>query len=46
MDVWFRTFFPMAMSFFADLAFLVGDGIDQPEGARVRPPAGAHPPLR
>ena len=32
MDVWFRTFFPMAMSFFADLAFLVGDGIDQPEG--------------
>lgn len=32
MDVWFNTFFPMAMSFFADLAFLVGDGVDQPEG--------------
>lgn len=32
MDVWFSTFFPMAMSFFADLAFLVGDGVDQPEG--------------
>jgi HK97 family phage major capsid protein len=32
MDVWFRTFFPQAMAFFADLAFLVGDGVDQPEG--------------
>jgi HK97 family phage major capsid protein len=32
MDVWFSTFFPMAMSFFADLAFLAGDGVDQPEG--------------
>lgn len=32
MDVWFRTFFPMAMSFFADLAFLTGDGVDEPEG--------------
>lgn len=32
MDVWFRTFFPMAMAFFADQAFLVGDGVDQPEG--------------
>ena len=32
MDVWFRTFFPMAMSFFADNAFLVGTGVDEPEG--------------
>ncbi len=32
MDVWFRTFFPMAMSFFADVAFLTGNGVDQPEG--------------
>jgi len=32
MDVWFNTFFPLAMSFFADLAFLVGDGVNQPEG--------------
>jgi len=32
MDVWFSTFFPMAVAFFADLAFLVGDGTDQPEG--------------
>lgn len=32
MDVWFRTFFPMAVSFFEDLAFLMGDGVDQPEG--------------
>jgi hypothetical protein len=32
MDVWFRTFFPMAMGFFADLAFLTGDGVNQPEG--------------
>lgn len=32
MDVWFRTFFPMAMSFFADVAFLTGDGVDEPEG--------------
>lgn len=32
MDVWFRTFFPMAVSFFEDLAFLTGSGIDEPEG--------------
>lgn len=32
MDVWFRTFFPMAMSHFADVAFLTGDGVNQPEG--------------
>ena len=32
MDVWFRTFFPQAMSFFGDVAFLVGDGVDEPEG--------------
>lgn len=32
MDVWFNTFFPQAVSFFEDLAFLTGDGVDQPEG--------------
>lgn len=32
MDVWFNTFFPMAVSFFEDLAFLTGDGVDEPEG--------------
>jgi HK97 family phage major capsid protein len=32
MDVWFRTFFPMAVGFFRDLAFLTGNGVDQPEG--------------
>jgi HK97 family phage major capsid protein len=32
MDVWFRTFFPLAVGFFRDLAFLVGNGVDQPEG--------------
>lgn len=32
MDVWFRTFFPQAVGFFRDLAFLVGNGVDQPEG--------------
>ena len=32
MDVWFRTFFPMAMAFFADVAFLTGSGVDEPEG--------------
>lgn len=32
MDVWFSTFFPQAISFFEDLSFLVGDGIDEPEG--------------
>lgn len=32
MDVWFRTFFPMAMGFFADVAFLTGSGVDEPEG--------------
>jgi|GEM_PF-426333 len=32
MDVWFRTFFPQAMAFFADVAFLTGDGVNQPEG--------------
>jgi HK97 family phage major capsid protein len=32
MDVWFNTFFPQAVAYFADLAFLVGDGADQPEG--------------
>lgn len=32
MDVWFRTFFPQAVSFFEDLGFLTGDGVNQPEG--------------
>lgn len=32
MDVWFRTFFPLAVGFFRDLAFLTGDGVNQPEG--------------
>lgn len=32
MDVWFRTFFPQAVGHFADLAFLTGDGVNQPEG--------------
>ena len=32
MDVWFRTFFPMAVGHFADLAFLTGNGVNQPEG--------------
>lgn len=32
MDVWFHTFFPKAVSFFEDLAFLTGDGVNQPEG--------------
>jgi HK97 family phage major capsid protein len=32
MDVWFHTFFPMAVAFFEDLAFLAGDGVNQPEG--------------
>ena len=32
MDVWFHTFFPQAVSFFEDLAFLIGDGVNQPEG--------------
>ncbi|MGH3402664.1 MAG: phage major capsid protein [Streptosporangiaceae bacterium] len=32
MDVWFRTFFPQAISFFEDLGFIVGDGVNQPEG--------------
>ena len=32
MDVWFSTFFPQAMSFFGDVAFLAGDGVDEPEG--------------
>ena len=32
MDVWFSTFFPMAMSFFEDAAFLSGSGSDEPEG--------------
>lgn len=32
MDVWFRTFFPQAIAFFRDLAYLTGDGVDQPEG--------------
>lgn len=32
LDVWFRTFFPRALSFFEDVAFLVGDGVNQPEG--------------
>jgi HK97 family phage major capsid protein len=31
-DVWFNTFFPQAVAFFRDLAFLTGDGVDQPEG--------------
>jgi len=39
MDVWFRTFFPAAMSFFADLAFLTGDGVNQPEGVLECPGA-------
>jgi HK97 family phage major capsid protein len=32
MDVWFNTFFPQAVSFFEDYAFLMGTGIDEPEG--------------
>lgn len=32
MDVWFHTFFPQAMAFFEDLAFLTGNGVNQPEG--------------
>ena len=32
MDVWFRTFFPQAVSFFEDLGFITGDGVNQPEG--------------
>lgn len=32
MDVWFNTFFPQALAFFRDLAFIAGDGVDQPLG--------------
>lgn len=32
MDVWFHTFFPKAVAFFEDLGFLVGDGVNRPEG--------------
>lgn len=32
LDVWFRTFFPQAIGFFRDLAYMTGDGVDQPEG--------------
>jgi HK97 family phage major capsid protein len=32
MDIWFQTFFPQAVSFFEDYAFLMGSGIDEPEG--------------
>lgn len=32
MDVWFHTFFPQAVAFFEDLAFLTGDGVNRPEG--------------
>ncbi len=32
MDVWFRTFFPQAVTFFEDLGFIIGDGVNQPEG--------------
>jgi HK97 family phage major capsid protein len=32
MDVWFNTFFPQALAFFRDLAFISGDGVDQPLG--------------
>lgn len=32
MDVWFNTFFPMAMAFFRDVAFLTGTGVNEPEG--------------
>ena len=39
MDVWFYTFFPKAVSFFEDLAFLMGDGVNQPEGVLKCPGA-------
>ena len=32
MDVWFNTFFPQALAFFRDLAFITGDGVNQPLG--------------
>jgi HK97 family phage major capsid protein len=32
MDVWFNTFFPQALAFFRDLAFIAGNGVDQPLG--------------
>lgn len=32
MDVWFRTFFPQAITFFEDVAFLTGSGVNEPEG--------------
>lgn len=39
MDVWFNTFFPQAISFFEDVAFLTGDGVNSPEGLLVCPGA-------
>lgn len=39
MDVWFRTFFPQAIGFFRDLAFLVGTGVNEPEGLLLCPGA-------
>lgn len=44
MDVWFRTFFPMAVGHFADLAFLTGNGVDQPEGLINCPGAVTYDP--
>lgn len=32
LDVWFSTFFPQAISFFEDLAFIGGTGAGEPEG--------------
>ena len=32
MDVWFNTFFPQALAFFRDLAFIAGTGVDEPLG--------------
>lgn len=39
MDVWFNTFFPQSLAFFADVAFISGDGVDQPEGIVKAPGA-------
>ena len=39
MDVWFNTFFPQALAFFRDVAFLTGNGIDQPLGITKAPGA-------
>jgi HK97 family phage major capsid protein len=39
MDVWFNTFFPQALAFFRDLAFITGDGVNQPLGLANAPGA-------